>query len=86
MATLAEFRAQYPQYDSVPDLTLADSLHEKFYSKIPKIEFYKTIGLGTATAIPGAESGRYLFFSKACGDSQSHCRGLGLLWLCFCLD
>ena len=55
MATLAEFRAQYPQYDSVPDLTLADSLHEKFYSKIPKIEFYKTIGLGTAAAIPGAE-------------------------------
>jgi hypothetical protein len=55
MATLAEFRAQYPQYDTVPDLTLADSLHEKFYSKIPKIEFYKTIGLGTAAAIPGAE-------------------------------
>ena len=55
MATLAEFRAQYPQYDSVPDLALADSLHEKFYSKIPKIEFYKTIGLGTAAAIPGAE-------------------------------
>ena len=56
MATLAEFRAQYPQYDSVPDITLADSLHEKFYSKIPKIEFYKTIGLGTAAAIPGAEN------------------------------
>jgi Ca2+-binding EF-hand superfamily protein len=55
MATLAEFRAQYPQYDSVPDLALADSLHEKFYSKIPKIEFYKTIGLGSAAAIPGAE-------------------------------
>ena len=56
MATLAEFRAQYPQYDAVPDLTLADSLHEKFYSKIPKIEFYKTIGLGTAATIPGAEN------------------------------
>jgi hypothetical protein len=56
MATLAEFRAQYPQYDSVPDLALADSLHEKFYSKIPKIEFYKTIGLGSAATIPGAEN------------------------------
>jgi hypothetical protein len=56
MATLAEFRAQYPQYDSVPDIALADSLHEKFYSKIPKVEFYKTIGLGTAAAIPGAEN------------------------------
>jgi hypothetical protein len=56
MATLAEFRAQYPQYDSVPDIKLADSLHEKFYSQIPKMEFYKTIGLGSAAAIPGAEN------------------------------
>ena len=55
MATLAEFRAQYPQYDDVPDVALADSLHEKFYSKIPKMDFYKTIGLGSAAAIPGAE-------------------------------
>jgi hypothetical protein len=56
MATLAEFRAQYPQYDSVPDVALADSLHEKFYAKMPKMEFYKTIGLSPATAIPGAEN------------------------------
>jgi hypothetical protein len=56
MATLAEFRAEYPQYDSVPDLALADSLHQKFYAKIPKMEFYKTIGLGSAAAIPGAEN------------------------------
>ena len=56
MATLAEFRAQYPQYDSVPDVALADSLHEKFYSKIPKMDFYKAIGLGSAAAIPGAEN------------------------------
>jgi hypothetical protein len=55
MATLAEFRAQYPQYDAVPDVALADSLHEKFYAKMPKMDFYKTIGLGSATAIPGAE-------------------------------
>ena len=56
MATLAEFRAQYPQYDAVPDVKLADSLHQKFYSQIPKMEFYKTIGLGAATAILGAEN------------------------------
>ena len=56
MATLAEFRAQYPQYDAVPDVKLADSLHQKFYSQIPKMEFYKTIGLGAAAAIPGAEN------------------------------
>jgi hypothetical protein len=56
MATLAEFRAQYPQYDSVPDVALADSLHQKFYSKMPKMDFYKVIGLGSAAAIPGAEN------------------------------
>ena len=56
MATLAEFRAQYPQYDAVPDLALADSLHQKFYAKMPKMDFYKTIGLSAATAIPGAEN------------------------------
>ena len=52
MATLVEFRAQYPQYDSVPDLALADSLHEKFYAKIPKMDFYKTIGLSPEVMIP----------------------------------
>ena len=56
MATLAEFRAQYPQYDAVPDVKLADSLHQKFYSQIPKMDFYKTIGLGSAALIPGAEN------------------------------
>lgn len=56
MATLAEFRAQYPQYDEVPDVKLADSLHQKFYADIPKMDFYKTIGLSPAALIPGAEN------------------------------
>jgi hypothetical protein len=76
MATLAEFRAQYPQYDAVPDLTLADSLHEKFYSKIPKIEFYKTIGLGTAAAIPGAEG---VVTGKAAPEVSMRDRILGVI-------
>jgi hypothetical protein len=56
MATLAEFRAQYPQYDAVPDVKLADSLHQKFYSQIPKMDFYKTIGLDKSALIPGGEN------------------------------
>jgi len=55
MATLAEFRAQYPQYNEVPDVKLADSLHQKFYSAIPKMDFYKTIGIGSSALIPGGE-------------------------------
>jgi hypothetical protein len=35
---------------------LADSLHEKFYSSIPKMDFYKTIGIGAEALIPGGES------------------------------
>jgi hypothetical protein len=55
MATLVEFRAQYPQYNDVPDVALADSLHEKFYSQIPKADFYKTIDLNPAAFIPDNE-------------------------------
>lgn len=55
MATLVEFRAQYPQYNDVPDVALADSLHSKFYSQIPKADFYKTIDLSPAAFIPDNE-------------------------------
>jgi len=48
MATLAEVRSQYPQYNDMPDVALADALHQKFYADIPKDQFYKQIGL-TAT-------------------------------------
>jgi hypothetical protein len=49
MASLAEVRSQYPQYNDMPDVALADALHQKFYADIPKDQFYKQIGL-TATA------------------------------------
>ena len=49
MATLAEVRSQYPQYNDMPDVALADALHQKFYADIPKDQFYKQIGL-TANA------------------------------------
>jgi hypothetical protein len=54
MATLADFRAQYPQYGDIPDAALADSLHKKFYADMPKMDFYKSLGLGAETMIPGA--------------------------------
>ena len=54
MATLADFRAQYPQYGDIPDAALADSLHKKFYADMPKMDFYKSLGLGSEIMIPGA--------------------------------
>jgi len=52
MATLVEFRAQYPQYNDMPDVALANSLHEKFYADMPKADFYKSIALNPAVFIP----------------------------------
>ena len=52
MATLVEFRAQYPQYNDMPDVALANALHEKFYADVPKADFYKSIALNPAAFIP----------------------------------
>lgn len=48
MASLAEYRAKYPQYNDLSDEQLADGLHRKYYSDIPKEEFYGKIGFGGA--------------------------------------
>lgn len=45
MASLAEIRAQYPQYADLNDAQLADGLHKKFYSDMPREEFDRRIGL-----------------------------------------
>jgi len=52
MATLVEFRAQYPQYNDMPDVALANALHEKFYADMPKADFYKSVALNPAAFIP----------------------------------
>ena len=41
--TLTEFRKTYPQYNDVPDLELADKLHDKYYQDIDKNEYYKSL-------------------------------------------
>jgi len=45
MPTLADIRQQYPQYNDMPDGTLADALYSKFYSDLPRDEFNSKIGL-----------------------------------------
>lgn len=51
MATIAEIRAKYPQYGDMSDQQIADALHAKFYSDMPRQEFDAKIGL-TAEAPP----------------------------------
>jgi len=48
MATIAEIRAQYPQYADMPDAVLADALYKKFYSDIPRATFDAKVGLAPA--------------------------------------
>lgn len=57
MASIAEIRLQYPQYADIPDVQLADALHQKFYSDMPKMDFYKSINLTGASMIPGSITG-----------------------------
>jgi hypothetical protein len=49
MAGLKDFRSQHPEYNDMPDKELADSLHAKFYSDIPKNQFDKKMGVSQDT-------------------------------------
>ncbi|MGU3399143.1 hypothetical protein ACLBWS_05280 [Brucellaceae bacterium D45D] len=44
MATLAELRQKYPQYQDMSDQQFADAFHQKFYSDMPKADFYSKLG------------------------------------------
>lgn len=44
MTTVADIRKQYPQYSDLPDDTLVNGFHAKFYSDIPLEEFHKKVG------------------------------------------
>jgi hypothetical protein len=57
MATIADIRQQYPQYADISDVQLADALHKKFYSDMPKMDFYKAINLTGASTIPDTITG-----------------------------
>lgn len=43
--TIDRIRKKYPDYNDLSDRDLADKLHDKFYSDIPKEDFYNRIGL-----------------------------------------
>lgn len=45
MASIAEIRAKYPQYEDMSDQELADALYSKFYADMDRAEFNKQVGL-----------------------------------------
>lgn len=60
MPTIADIRAQYPQYSDMSDAALTDALYKKFYSDLPRAEFDAKLGVSTS-GIPGPRS----FLSQA---------------------
>lgn len=48
MPSLADVRAQFPQYQDLSDQQLADGMHKKFYSDMPRAEFDTKIGFRVA--------------------------------------
>lgn len=47
MANIAEIRQKYPQYSDLSDRQLADALHAKHYSDMPKADFDAKVGLAS---------------------------------------
>lgn len=45
MRNIQEIRQQYPQYSDLSDQQLADALHSKYYSDLPKNDFYQKVGI-----------------------------------------
>lgn len=41
---IQEIREKYPEYNDMDDTQLADSYHQKYYSDLPKEDFYSKIG------------------------------------------
>ena len=52
---IKEIRQKYPQYEDLTDQQLADGLHKKYYSDIPKDDFYKRINLATTPEVKKEE-------------------------------
>ncbi|PLT98079.1 hypothetical protein BMJ34_15805 [Sinorhizobium medicae] len=60
MPTISEVRQKFPQYHDLSDDQLADALHRKFYSDIPREEFNAKIGYDAQPR----PSGRHLSFEE----------------------
>src|SRR4051812_16865865 len=58
MASLAEFRRQHPEYQNISDTVLADKLHEKFYSSMPRADFDQKLGItsNAANTVPRSDT------------------------------
>lgn len=54
MNELQDFRQKYPQYSDLPDSILADSLYTKYYSDLPRNEYFGQLGIAPTEEPPTA--------------------------------
>lgn len=52
MLTIEQIRKKYPQYKDISDERLLEGFHRKFYSQIPKDEFFAKFGIQQASQQP----------------------------------
>ena len=65
MASLQEIRQKYPQYNDMSDQEFADKFHAKYYSDIPKDQFYEKMGLQTGGTRQQSAPQKQDFLTKA---------------------
>jgi hypothetical protein len=65
MASLAEIRQQYPQYNDLSDQDLADRLYQRFYADMPREQFDASLGLQPSGPPMLAEQDAYDPFAGA---------------------
>lgn len=74
MTSISEIRQKFPQYDDLSDAQLADAMHRKFYSDMPRAEFDAKIGFDSGASSGG---GRHLSFEEGAAllDREEHAAG-----------
>lgn len=69
--TLQEIRSKYPQYHDKSDIEMADAIHKKYYSDIPKEKVYERLGID----ITGRQGGEITEEAEV-GDDDSNTTGV----------
>lgn len=63
-------REQYPQYSDMSDSELADAIHSKFYSDLPKNDVYTKLGVQTVSGMDQAKDAAASFSSGVVKGSR----------------
>ena len=77
MASLAEVRAKYPQYNDLPDDVLAEKLHQKFYSDMPREAFDAKLGGAAPAGEFGGEPDDAAEEARIAANDPGHIKGIG---------